>query len=134
MGMYTALHFNADIWQAPDLVVDTLKSMTGQGPLPVQLPRHPLFAPDNRWEYMLQCDSYYFQADTHSIVYPFPSKGYGISITCNFKNYNNEIDLFLDWIMPYVEAEPGKWLGYHMYENDDVPTLIFYPGKDEGTK
>jgi hypothetical protein len=76
------------------------------------------------------CDSYYFEADTHSTLVPYPSGGCGLSITSNFKNYNNELHLFLDWIMPYVSAMPGTWLGYHMYECDEQPTLIFYPADE----
>lgn len=133
MGMFTALHFNAELKSStPPGVVRILRVMTSEDDRTPEdrlaLPDHPLFG-DTRWRYMLTGDSYYFEAETHSHVVEYPDGyNYGLSVTCNFKNYDHELSLFLDWIMPYVDAKPGDWLGYHMYENDDLPTLICYPG------
>lgn len=134
MGMYTALHFAAPLKRdVPGDVLAVLLYMldaSGQIPEPSPLPDHTLFRQTIRWRHMLVCDSYYFEADTHSTLVPYPSgDGWGLSVTCNFKNYASELDQFLDWVMPYVDAAPDDWLGYHMYEEDDRPTLIFYPGE-----
>lgn len=131
--MYTALHFTVALKiSTPPGVIRILHVMTNVGGFGtpedrLMLPDHPLFG-DTRWRSMLVCDSYYFEADTHSCVIDYPTIGHGLSITCNFKNYHDELRLFLDWIMPFVDAEPGEWLGYHMYEERERPTLIFYPG------
>lgn len=127
MGMYTALHFNADLkLDVPAEVLATLRYMVSGEEKPASLPNHPLFG-DTPWSWMLQGDSFYFRAQTRSEVVKYPVLGHGLSITCNFKNYSDELAKFLDWIMPYVGEEPGHWLGYHMYEEDKQPTLIFCP-------
>lgn len=132
MGMYTALHFTTALKPGlPDDVLTVLRYMlepTGATPEP-PLPNHPLFRTD-RWHFMLTSDSFYFEADTHSCLVKYPTAGWGLSITCNFKNYRDELDCFLDWIGPWVDAAPGDWLGYRMYEEDDQPTQIFYLGDE----
>ena len=46
----------------------------------------------------------------------------------NLKNYSNEVNLFLDWIQPHIEAY--GYIGWKMYEEDIAPTLLFnYHGK-----
>ena len=125
--MYTALHFNAELKDdVPWEVVRTLQAMTKGQRTSGPLPEHELFQTD-RWQFMLVCDSYSFVAETHSVLMEDPIVGYQLSVTCSFKNYHNEVALFLDWIMPHVNALPGDWLGYHMYEEDERPTLIYYP-------
>lgn len=130
MGMYTAFHFNADVSNANESDIRILKYMTGQIPFYEETPEHPLFKTP-RWRHMLQSSSYYFQSYTHSVVYEYPSWGHGLSVTCDLKNYDDEVAKFLDWIMPKIKAAPRKFLGYWMYENDERPTLIFYPEHTE---
>jgi hypothetical protein len=48
---------------------------------------------------------------------------YKLNVRCCFKNYDNEIDLFLDFIRPYLVTT--GFLGYKRYEEDDDPTLIY---------
>lgn len=130
MGMYTALHFNAELKDdVPEYVIDTLKYMVGDvDKLPGRIegaPTHPLFDTD-RWRGMLRSDSAYFYARTRSeLVTEYGA--WFIHVQCNLKNYDDEIAKFLDFIMPHVRAYPGEFLGYWMYEEDDRPTLIFYP-------
>jgi hypothetical protein len=132
MGMYTALHFTAALKRdVPDDVVNILRYMLDRGGewSEPPTPDHPLFE-TARWDFMLNADSYYFEADTHSALVPYPTSGFGLSITCNFKNYTGELASFLDWILPFVDARPGEFLGYHQYEEDEHPTLIYYPTKE----
>ena len=135
MGMYTALHFAATLRaDTPASVLDTLHYMMEprrfpEAPYPDH-PDHPLFHTD-RWDIMLACDSYYFNADTHSVLRRGWDGHSSLSVTSNFKNYDGELDLFLDWITPYVAAYDGDWLGYHMYEEDEQPTLIFHPANKD---
>lgn len=127
--MYTALHFNALLKLDVDpKVVQTLKYMTGQRDTLVNLPEDDFFSTD-KWEILFLMDSYYFPAVTHSVVEDLPGRitGYALSVTSNLKNYDSEIETFLEWIMPHVDAEPGQWLGYWMYEEDEQPTMIYYP-------
>lgn len=129
MGMYTELHYNAELQRKlPKDVEQILKYMVGdiEGE-PKKLPSHPLFG-DTRWRYMLQMDSYYFDADTHSTLrWDDIADRYYLCVRCNLKNYDDEIELFIDWIEPYLGEyiEQGDFLGFYRYEEDNEPTLIY---------
>lgn len=124
MGMYTELHFNAQlIRDTPHRITDVLAYMTGTThSKPAVLPDHALFG-TRRWDSMLQCDSSYFPLSPASSI----DHEYGhhyLRVRSCFKNYDDEIAAFLDWIMPWVDADT-ECLGYHRYEEDDHPTLIY---------
>lgn len=128
MGMYTALHYAAELKSdVQQEVIDVLNYMlAGDKPQQPSLPDHPLFT-TARWEWMLLCDSYYFDADTHSTLrYDDIANSYYLTIQCNLKNYDDEIEKFCDWIKPYIDKEPGDFLGYSRYEEAETPTLIYY--------
>lgn len=128
MGMYTELHFNSRLKSnTPKKVISILKFMVGDVNINNEppTPSHPLFD-DTRWSFMLRCDSSYFDADTYSTIrWCDTSKAYYLNIRTNFKNYNEEIDLFIDWINPYLEKEDGEFLGFSRHETSEKPTLIF---------
>lgn len=133
MGMYTELHFNAELKDdVPEDVMDTLRFMVGlESEPPLNTPDHPLFS-TYRWDFMLECDSYYFPASTRSeLVYAEPNDDYYLCIRCNLKNYDKEIQKFIDWITPYVDSAEGECLGYYRYEECDQPTIIYYKGGEE---
>ena len=124
--MYTEFDFNVELrGNVPKEVIFALAYMVRNADnKPAILPRHELFE-GTTWEHMLLCDSYYFSADTHSTLrYDIIGECYYLCIRCNFKNYGDEIKLFLDWIFPYVR-EDENFVGFFRYEEDDVPTLIF---------
>ena len=125
MGMYTALHLNIELERNTTLdVIWTLEAMTGKKAPTFQFD-HPLFD-TARWDFMLQCSSYYHKAWSASeMVYDDTAKCYFLRVQCDFKNYDSEIELFLDWIDPYIRAEPGEFLGYYRYEEDVEPTIIY---------
>ena len=51
-------------------------------------------------------------------------------IDCDLKNYNEEIDNFLDWISGYTTGyDEYELIGYTIYEENSIPTLI-YMNKD----
>ena len=90
-----------------------------------ELPPHEFFSCD-RWGMLFTMDSYYFDADTHSILrYDDIAEQYFLNIQSNLKNYDSEISKFIDFIMPYVDAMKGDFLGYSRYEEDTEPTLIY---------
>lgn len=75
---------------------------------------------------MLRCDSYYFDADTHSTLrFDDISDSYYLCIRTNLKNYGQEIRHFVDWIMPYLDKFEGEFLGFSRYEETEEPTLIY---------
>jgi len=137
MGMYTELMLAVDLEEdAPEYVVSLLEYMVGYDvgghPMSFITPKHPLLSTD-RWRVMLESDSYYFDGFTHSdIKYDHISRQYQMTIRCNLKNYDSEIEHFLDWVRPYCESE--GFVGYMRYEEDDHPTLIyFYEGVEYKT-
>lgn len=86
--------------------------------------------PDNeffrcdRFKFIFLCDSYYFDGYTNSgIEYDHIDEKYHIVVNSNLKNYDDEIDKFLNWIQPYIDTE--GFLGYKRFETCNFPTLIF---------
>lgn len=125
MGMYTELFVTARI-KDRDNVPQILKYMLeGEGEPDFELPNHPLFQTD-RWHFMLRCTSYYFTPITASALKEDPiSKNWSFVSYSNFKNYDNEVELFFDWLRPYVDDEVGTLIGLHRYEEARKPTLVY---------
>lgn len=131
MGMYTELVCAFELESdTPKEVIQILRHMTGQekelGMDESELPSHPLFGTE-RWRFMLQSDSYYFPGDTHSrlkIDNLYPTKPmYYLTIRCNLKNYDNEIDNLLSWLGRYTRTT--GFIGYKRYEEAEEPTLLY---------
>lgn len=128
MGMYTELHFNAELRRdTPTEVIEVLRYMLGEIEDEPTLPAHPLFE-TGRWRIMLRADSYYFDAKTHSALYDDETaQAQFLCIRCNLKNYGGEIEAFVDWITPYLDKAPGEFLGFSRYEETEQPTLLHMP-------
>lgn len=132
MGMYTEIHFNAELRKdTPEEVIEILKYMVGGDLIDDPMNDadltsiHDLFHCD-RWGFMLRCDSYYFSSDTRSTLrFDDISKSYFLCIKSNLKNYSGEIEKFIDWIHPYLDEFDGDYLGHYRYEEDSCPRLIF---------
>ena len=126
MGMYTEFHYNAELKQdIPEEVRAVLEFMVGNLDQEPSTPDHPLFAEGTRWRFMLRCDSYYFDADTHSTLRDDRQGGSYLCIRCNLQNYADEIEKFCDWVRPYIDKFEGEFLGFSRYEETETPTLIF---------
>lgn len=144
MGMYTALSLGVELKEGvPQEVVDTLRFMI-EGPTDEQMPpgmyhvsaaqqfapadfSHSFFDCD-RWTMLFRCDSYYFdwqtgwRLDRDDLYGPERPKYYLTGVS-NLKNYDGEIRKFLDWLSPYIDTT--GFLGWTMYEEDLVPTIIY---------
>ena len=48
----------------------------------------------------------------------------------DFKNYSNEVDLFLDWINDYIHRSVCGYIGWYRYEEDDFPTVLIRRNKE----
>jgi hypothetical protein len=125
MGMYTELVVGIALKEdAPLDVIQALRYMVGDStdaPPPLE---HALFA-TSRWPLMLRCGSYYFQVpDPVSVMrYDYIRRAWWLSVRSSFKNYEDEVVLFMDWIAPYVDNE--EFLGYSRYEEDEQPVLYY---------
>lgn len=129
MGMYTELHFNKRLNKdTPAEVIAMLQYMVGDSKEHPEID-HDLFKAD-RWTFMFQSDSYYFDADTSSTIRKDDiSDDWALCIRSNLKNYGDEIGLFLNWISPYVWRGYPEFLGFYRYEEDEIPTLL-WTGRD----
>jgi hypothetical protein len=136
MGMYTEFMLNVELKPStPQSVKDILQYMVyGSDKEPDDIPDHPLFDPDTRWDYMLQGDSFYFTHNRTGYVGPIskndhmpPGDYWTLQVHCNFKNYYNEIDQFLSFIAPYIPPSSSlEFVGYTQYELDETPTLLYF--------
>lgn len=127
MGMYTEFHFNVELkTDTPQSVLDILKFMLDPKAESAQppVPEHPFFDSE-RWRWLFVMDSYYFAADTHSTLrFDDLAQSHFLCVRSNIKNYNQEIERFVNWIMPWVYAQEGGFLGFHRYEESEDPVLI----------
>jgi hypothetical protein len=115
MGMYTELVFKADVKpRISKQVKDVLNYMFNDGVEPEELPEHPFFE-CYRWRQVGRCCSSFGQYSSS-----------GIFNHSEFKNYNDEIENFIDWVSPYLDHCDGDCIGWEWYEEYDVPTLIIF--------
>lgn len=120
MGMYTELVLKCEVQHfLPKDVEDILNFLFNSRDVPEELPKHPFFECD-RWRHIGNRSSYYHIPWCHSKY----SENY-IFCRCDLKDYDKEIELFLDWLSPYLYCPVGACIGWTWYEEDDVPTLIY---------
>ena len=129
MGMYTEFVLKCEVKDnLPDNVLSVLNFLFNweDEPNELMIPKHPFFK-CQRWRMIGHCSSYYHV--------PFVSSRFAdgyIFSRSDHKNYDGEIDKFLDWIRPYIAEFPGHCIGWSWYEEEDVPTLIILT--EEGYK
>jgi hypothetical protein len=126
MGMYTELIFGANLKKdTPDQVINALKYMIGEiEEKPINFP-----LPEGRCEYLLRAGSYYFgvTVSVSSLRYDKITESWVISSRSNIKNYANEIEMFLEWIEPYIEHGSGLRDMYAIviHEQQSEPTIYY---------
>ena len=127
MGMYTELRLDCVV-RAEGVVLGVLKWMFNSRrekdhPPHIDGPEftHPLFRCPRLWAIGC-CGSAYFDEDPHSTIEHVEGDLYRIVSVSNFKNYDNEIQKFADWIRPIVQVEPGAKFGSERYECADEAT------------
>lgn len=129
--MYTELIFGAELKKdTPNQVIEALKYMIGETKeKPSDFP-----LPDGRCEWLFQGGSYYFAINNsvtkmwlHDI-----DKQWHISTRSNIKNYESEIETFLEWIKPYIDSGSGgrDLYAITIYEEQDTPTLYYLHDAD----
>lgn len=133
MGMYTGLKLDLELcsktlgeiqplleWMLKKEKIDEWDNP------PVQIPNHKLFkSEDARWKFMLNGSSAYLDDS-----YPPESSlvGCRLKVSFNIKNYEREIENFLDWISPYVNY---LYEGHARYEEWINPIKISFTKKLE---
>lgn len=117
MGMYTRLDLNVALKPDDKEFIDTVTRMVnGNAP---ELP--------GRMAWMFGSSSYYHDNIQHaSIEFDEIGNNHKLSVVCDLKNYENEIEKFLEMLAPHVET--SKFAGYVRYEENELPDLIWFVG------
>lgn len=125
MGMYTELVVSAEIKPIEE-IIDTLKVMAGLSDKFVKLPEHPLFK-TSRWRCLFNSSSHYFVPRSVCLLeYDDISASWILIVRSDLKNYEHEIELFIDWIRPYlVECGYETMFAYSRYEETKEPTIYY---------
>jgi hypothetical protein len=127
MGMYTELVIVTQIKDDPE-VVKVIKHLIGEEECET-LPEHPFFQCP-RFDLIMICNSHYFiPLSAQRFVYNVISKTWSLITRADFKNYNDEIALFCDWIDPYLDCSTGEMFGYSRYEEDEDPIILRKKGE-----
>jgi len=126
MGMYTEIIFGAELKEeTPEQVINALKYIIGD--IEDKPDDFPL--PEDGCEYLFQISSYYFGVNEPVAKMWFDdiSKTWRISARSNIKNYEREIETFLEWIRPFVKRGSGTkdMFAIVIYEEDSEPTIYF---------
>ena len=124
MGMYTEIYVNVNLKEdTPQEIIEILKAM-GEGRESELLKDKP-----PRWEYMFFSGSYYTpNTFCHKLTYDKTGNQWSFLGKGDIKDYGSEIEEFFEWLKPHVEADPeGEFIGYHRYEGDREPTLVYSP-------
>lgn len=124
MGIYTELIFGASLKRdTPKQVIDALKYITGQ--IEDKPKDFPL--PEGRCEWLLGGGSGYFPCHTKQFFKEEYSDCWTLNTRSNIKNYNNEIETFLNWIEPYVQYASGvnNMYAIVIYEESETPTIYY---------
>lgn len=129
MGMYTELVLKCSTKaNLPDDVKAVLNCLFRGHSEPENLPDHAFFK-CLRWACIGQTSSFYHHPKALSDYWTgFPEdldNGGYIFSRSDLKNYDDEIEHFVDWFMPYIEEDVGQCIGWQWYEEDKAPTLLF---------
>lgn len=124
MGMYTELFVEGTLKaNAPTEVTDILRLLFDRetpSTEPYDLPDTPFFK-CGRWQTIGSCSSYYHIPFAMSAVYTeIVEQRLCFISRSDLKNYDGEIEKFIDWITPYCE----RLRGWHWFEEHDQPTLF----------
>lgn len=125
MGMYTQLVMACSVKNNPE-AVHVLKFLIDPHDDKFEVPDHPFFRTD-RWRWLFVMSSHYFTPSTsQKFEYNEVAEAWSLITCSNLKNYDNEIEKFIDWISPYL-SDSEEMVGYYRYEEDREPTIIYAP-------
>lgn len=125
MGMYTEINCRICLDEnVPEGVVKVLKYMVGdvEDISDEELPEHDLFKTP-RWDTMLRSSSFYHIPKSNmELFYSDIGSNWYLIGRSDLKNYDDEIEMFFDWIKPYCEFSE-EMIGYSLYEEFNEPTI-----------
>jgi hypothetical protein len=123
MGMYTELIFGARLKKdTPNEVIETLRYLVGD----IEKPEKVAI---DLWRNPLNFGSYYFAVNSpvRKMWFDEIDEKWHISTRANIKNYESDIEKFLEWIKPFVAGGSGTRDMYAIviYEESDEPTIYY---------
>lgn len=120
MGMYTELYIACQLKEdTPDTIIHDLKILQNIHSTN-EFKSFPLV--DSR--YILRCCSAYFPGAPISHL-SFDNMGYWEFVNLsNLKNYTQQIQKFLAWLLPYIKNR-SKHIGHIRHEENDLPTYLY---------
>ena len=121
MGMYTQLFLDLTLKKdIPTEIIDVLNGMVNGD--------CDYWKDKQRLNWCFNSSSYYFNNNHYShLIFDKIGEDYRLLVLCDFKNYDNEIETFIDWLLPFIEDDyiGDDFIGYHRYEEDREPTLLY---------
>lgn len=128
MGMYTELIFGATLKEnTPTYITQALDSVINNNTDAKLSSEVEQFIDEYSLSKLIWCTSYYFGSHNNkpSCVFDKIANSWCISFRANCKNYQGEIEKFIEFIKPYVEygSGPTNIFAIVQYEEDDYPTL-----------
>ena len=121
MGMYTEIFVNADLREdTPQEVLDVLKAICGRDFRSAALEGKP-----DRWGLLFNNGSHCTPCtQCAALTFDDISEQWSIIGKGDIKNYEREIEQFFEWLMPWIDAQDGEFVGYWRYEEDLLPTIV----------
>lgn len=126
MGMYTELVLKFEVSKNMDKeVMVVLKYLFNGGDEPTNKPNHPFFSLP-RWDFIGRCSSFYHHPESVNSWYDVDySDTIYVFSRSDLKDYNNEIEQFINWAKDYITPSTGSCVGWTWHEEEDSPTLLF---------
>lgn len=126
MGFYTELKFDAKLLRSTPieiiLLLESLINLQDSSIPDASFIDHEFF--DCTSWYKIFLPSQFLETQENTL--DFQNGRYIISIHSEFKNYDQEIEKFVDWIKPYVIGRKKKqYVGYFRNENSNNKTNIY---------
>ena len=124
--MYTEVFFRAELKkETPPDVINLIRAWTEGGADLMDVPDHEFFKCD-RWTSLPIGGSAYFPTGSGPLFARSEWGGYwALIFHSSLKNYDGEAEKFFDWIERYTLAGVGEFLGFTLYEEDDLPKLHY---------
>ena len=133
MGMYTEVIFGAGLKEGlPETIVSAIKKMIAGEDLGESAPDHPFFRAERTW-LLRSSGSHYFPGTVEpKFWFDDIANQWCLYFRTNIKNYDSEIEKFLDWIKPYIKDGVGERNFYAVvtYEEASEPTIFYLDNED----
>lgn len=132
--LFLRVELRADV---PQPVIDLLASYSqGTPTIPENLPEHEFFG-TNGWRNVLLMGDFVTPTSTTPVQFWLDELDnpdqWRLIVHCSAKNRDDLFNKFLDWLIPFVDAPPGAFLGYLLdADYADELHLIYNPPASEG--